>query len=134
MANSTGEERDVRALERAYDEAWTSGDLARLLSFFVPEAVIVTPYGDVLKGISDIEEGLRAVMSQPSRGRHTSTINAVRFVTAEVAIVEGRAVLDTDEGQATEENHPLLHSFSDVVVKRGGAWRIAHVRAYGFIS
>lgn len=134
MANSTGEERDVRALERAYDEAWTSGDLARLLSFFVPEAVIVTPYGDVLKGISDIEEGLRAVMSQPSRGTHTSTINAVRFVTADVAIVDGRAVLDTDAGQATEENHPLLHSFSDVVVKRDGAWRIAHVRAYGFIS
>lgn len=64
---SPEDERDVRTLEGAYDEAWTSGDVARWVSFFVPEAVTVTPYGDVWQGgITDIEEGLRAVMSQPS--------------------------------------------------------------------
>jgi len=134
MADPTGDERDVRALEDAYDRAWTSGDLARLLSFFIPDAVIVTPYGDVWTVLPGIEEGLRAVMSKPSRGTHTSTINAVHFVTADVAIVDGRAVLRTHEAQATEQEHPLLHSFSDVVVKRDGAWRIAHVRAYASIN
>jgi uncharacterized protein (TIGR02246 family) len=134
MADSTGEERDVRALESAYDDAWTSGDLARLLGFFIPDAVIVTPYGDVWKGIPDIEEGLRAVMSQPSRGTHTSTISAVHFLTSDVAIVDGRAVLGAHAAGATEEDHLLLHSFSDVVVKRDDVWRIAHVRAYGFLS
>lgn len=134
MVDPTGDESDVRALEGAYDEAWTSGDVGRLLSFFIPDAVIVTPYGDVLTGLPDIEEGLRAVMSQPSRGSHTSTINAVYFVSADVAVVDGRAFLHPQEAQATEENHGLLHSFSDVVVKRDGAWRIAHVRAYAFIS
>ena len=134
MADPTGDESDVRALECAYDEAWTSGDLGRLLSFFAPDAVIVTPYGDVWKGLPDIEEGLREVMSQPSRGTHTSTINGVHFVTADVALVDGRAILHTHEAQATAGDHPLLHSFSDVVVKRDGVWRIAHVRAYGFID
>jgi len=108
--------------------------LARLLSLFIPDAVIVAPYGDVWKGRSEIEERLRAVVSEPSRGTHISTINAVRFVTADVAIVDGFAVLHTHEAKATEEDHPLLHSFSDVVVKREGAWRIAHVRAYGFFN
>ena len=134
MADSSGDEGDVRALERAYDNAWTSGDVARLLSVFVPDAVIVTPYGDVWKGVPDIEDGLRAVMSQPSRVTHTNTIHAVHFVTADVAIVDGRAVLDSGAAQATEDNDPLLHSFSDVLVKRDGVWRIAHVRAYGFIG
>ena len=134
MAGSDAEERDVRALESAYDDAWTSGDLARLLSFFIPDAVIVTPYGDVWKGMPDIQEGLRAVMSQPSRGSHTSTISAVHFITADVAIGDGRAVLAASAPGATEDDHLLLHFFSDVVVKRDGEWRIAQVRAYGFIS
>ena len=133
MVDSIGAERDVRALERAYDDAWTSGDQARLLSFFTRDAVIITPYGDVWRGIHEIEEGLRDIMSQPARGMHTSTISAVHFVTADVAIADGQAVLDSEAAQATDDL-PLIHSFSDVLVKRDSVWRIAHVRAYRFIS
>ncbi len=133
MALITDDEGDVLALERAYDEAWTAGDPARLLSCFAPDAVIITPYGDVLSGLPAISEGLRAVMAQPSRTTHASRINAVHFVTADVAVVDGRAVLDGGE-QASTDEQPLLHSFTDVVVKRDGVWLIAHVRAYGFIG
>jgi len=73
-------------------------------------------------------------MSQASRGTHTSTINAVHFVTTDVAIVDGRAVLNADAARVSKEDDPLLHSFTDVLVKHDGAWRIAHVRAYGFVS
>lgn len=134
MEHSTEDEGDIRALERAYDQAWSAGEVPRLLSFFVPEAVIVTPYGDVWTGTADIEEGLRAVMSQPSRGKHSSTIKAVHFVTADVGVVDGNAVLEAGAERAVDEAAPLRHSFTDVVVKRDDQWRIAHVRAYGFID
>jgi uncharacterized protein (TIGR02246 family) len=134
MTDFTADERDVRALESRYDEAWSAGDVARLVSFFVPGAVIVTPYGDVWTGVREIEEGLRAVMAQPSRDRHASTITAVHFVTGDVAVVDGQAVLDAAVEPVRNEAEALAHSFTDVVVKRDGHWRIAHVRAYGFIG
>lgn len=132
MEQSMVDESEIRALENAYDQAWSAGDALRLLSLFVPEAVIVTPHGDVWTGAAAIEQGLRAVMSQPARGQHASTIKAVHFVTADVAVVDGNALLEAE--RADDEAAPLLHSFTDVVVKRDGEWRIAHVRAYGFID
>lgn len=134
MTPPTGAERDVRALEREYDEAWTAGDPARLMKCFAPDATIITPYGDAWNGLPEIEQGLRDVMAQPSRETHTSTIHAVHFVTADVALVDGSAVLDADSAGATDEDQSLPHSFTDVVVKHAGAWRIAHVRAYAFIG
>lgn len=123
------DEQDVIAVEHAYDDAWTAGDLAGLTSFFTPDAVIVTPDGDVLTGIAEIEEGLRSVMTQPSRKVHASTIDAVYFVTADVAVVDGHAELDA-EGTAQSDER-LLHRFTDILLKQGTAWHIAHVRAYG---
>ena len=133
MANDSVRERDVRALERAYDDAWTAGDLARLLRCFTPDAVIINPYGDLMTGVSKISEGLRSVMAEPSRRVHSSTIDAVYFVTGDVAVVDGHAVLDAGGDQA-EADQPLLHRFTDILVNLNGAWRIAHVRAYGFIN
>lgn len=96
--------------------------------------MIVTPYGDVWTGIATIEQGLRAVLSQPSRAQHASTITAVHFVTDDVAVVDGHAVLDAAAEPAGKDGEPLLHSFTDIVTRRDGQWRIAHVRAYRFIG
>lgn len=121
------EEQDVIAVELAYDQAWTAGDLTRLRGLFTSDAVIITPNGDVLTGIAEIEEGLRSVMAQPARKVHASTIDAVHFVTADVAIVDGHAVLDAAAGAESEAR--LLHRFTDILVRQDGVWRIAHVRA-----
>jgi len=123
------EERELIAVEHVYDAAWTAGDLAGVLRCFTSDAVIITPDGDLLAGIAEIEAGLRSVMAQPSRQVHSSTIDAVHFVTAHVAVVDGHAVLDADAGAPSDQR--LLHRFTDILVKRDGAWQIAHVRACG---
>lgn len=133
MANDSAREREVRSLERAYDDAWTAGDLARLLRCFTSDAVIISPYGDLMMGPAEISEGLRSAMAEPSRRVHSSTIDAVHFVTADVAVVDGHAVLDAG-GDQTLADQQLLHHFTDILVNLNGAWRIAHVRAYGFIN
>jgi len=127
------EERDIRALEHEYDEAWTAGDLERLVGLFAPDAVIVTPYGDVMNGLREIELGLRTIMEEPTRRTHASTIVRVHLVTAEVAVVDGRALLDAGGDQSGREGQ-LLHAFTDILVRRGGSWRIAQVRAYTFMD
>lgn len=133
MAYDSVEEREVIALERAYDEAWTAGDLARVLRCFTSDAVIISPYGDLMTGVAEIHEGLRSVMAEPSRRVHASTIDAVYLVTTDVAVVDGHAVLDAGGDQA-QADQQLVHRFTDILVNLNGAWLIAHVRAYGFVN
>jgi hypothetical protein len=59
----SADERDIRALERAYDEAWTAGDIERVMTVFTPDAEVVNPYGQVANGVAEIEPMLRSFLS-----------------------------------------------------------------------
>lgn len=133
MVVSSGAEGAIRALERAYDEAWTAGDLVRVLSCFSSDPVIITPEGRLLRGLSEVRAGLQAVMVQPARAQHVSTVDAVHLVTAEVAVVDGRAVVAAHAPTGVTDE-ALVHSFTDILVRQDGRWRIAHVRAYRFLG
>ena len=74
---------------------------------------------------------LSKVLSGPAQGsRHTSVGSRVEFITDDVAIVDGEAILEglaaTDRNKASS----LTHRFTDLVVKQNGRWAMAHVRAY----
>ena len=133
MGDGGLDEHDVIAVELAYDDAWTAGDLVRLTSCFTTDAVIISPYGDLMTGIAQNEEGLRLFMAEPSRWVHPSPIDSVYFVTADVAVVDGQAVLDSDAVPARTDQR-LLHRFTEILVNREGAWRISHVRAYRLLT
>jgi uncharacterized protein (TIGR02246 family) len=125
------DERLVRTVERDYDAAWTAGDIDRLLTLLTPDAVIVNPYGGVARGTAEIETMLRGVRDtdDPS-STHTSVVTAVYFVTDDVALADGEATIERIvlPGQAAPGTYS--HSYTDVLVRRDGVWRIAQIRAY----
>ena len=43
----------IIAMTKAYDSAWNRGDVEKLLSFFVSDAVIVNPKGEVTKSVAE---------------------------------------------------------------------------------
>ena len=49
LSDRSKDEKTIFALAEAYDLAWNSGDVEKLLSFFVSDAVIVNPKGEVTK-------------------------------------------------------------------------------------
>lgn len=115
----------VRAVEAAYDAAWTSGDLVSLLRCFADDAVLVNPRGEVAVWLEQIRERLGAFLQGEAKGsRHASRITRISFVTADVAVVDGEAHL---QGGA---EWSMVHRYTDVVVRRDGRWLLAHVRAY----
>ena len=64
------------------------------------------------------------------RSQHVSTIERISFVTDSVAIVDERAVVS----HLAADNDPearLEHCFIDILVRDGGRWLIAHIRADG---
>lgn len=123
-----GDDAAVHAVEAAYDTAWQHGDVEALLACLAEDAVLISPRGEVSCGHAEIRQELQAVLSGPARGsKHRSVITRVEFVTADVAIVDGQARIELvgrDEPGST-----VTHRFTDVLVKKEGAWMIAHIRA-----
>ena len=127
--DQAGDEAAVRALEAAYDTAWQGGDIEALVACLAEDAVVINPHGTIAKGRPEIRRVLGEFLSGPARGsRHPSVVSRVEFVTEDVAIVDGETTLDDPAAPSLSTASSLTHRFTDVAVRKNGAWAIAHVR------
>jgi len=126
------DEAAVRAVEQAYDASWNAGDVEALVALLWPDATIVTPYGNVARGRSEIQRLLQQFLAGPGRGsRHTSLVWGVEFVTDDVAVVDAEARIEGLSGPDASQSS-IVHKFTDILARKDGVWKIAHVRAYVF--
>jgi hypothetical protein len=58
----------------------------------------------------------------------------VRFVSDDVALADGEAVIEGLKDPGGGVMPPLVHRFTDVLVRLDGSWRIAQIRAYVFMD
>ncbi len=58
----------------------------------------------------------------------------MRFVTDDVALADGEAVIEGLKAPDGGALPPIVHRFTDVLVRGGGGWRIAQIRAYVFMT
>jgi uncharacterized protein (TIGR02246 family) len=124
-------ETAIREVEAAYDRAWDAADVDGLLRPLVAGATVIDPFGNVVEGREAIRRAFRTLLAGRARGStHASTILGVRFVTAEVALADGEAVIEGLSGADGVAMPGFVHRFTDVLVLVAGRWRIAHVRAY----
>ena len=127
----SSDEAAIRALEAAYDAAWNAADLPALTAPFTPDATIVDPFGGVSTGRVEIERLFGTLLAGSGRGStHAGRILGVRFVTDDVALADGEAVIEGLKAPDGVARPPIVHRFTDVLVRGGGRWRIAQIRAY----
>jgi uncharacterized protein (TIGR02246 family) len=125
MKDEIGDEERIREVESAYDRAWGSSDVEALVACFSADAVLVNPRGEVARGTGEIREALSRFLWGPAKDSiHQSRIIRIHFATADVAIVDGEASISGGRGS------PITHRFTDILLRKEGTWRIAHVRAY----
>jgi uncharacterized protein (TIGR02246 family) len=125
------DEAAIRALEAAYDGAWNAADIDALTASFTPDATILDPFGGVSSGREEIGRLLGALLAGSGRGStHAGTILGVRFVTGDVALADGEAVIEGLSAPDGSPAPPIVHRFTDVLVRTGEGWRIAQIRAY----
>ena len=119
----------IRKVEAAYDYAWQMGDIEGIVACFTKDAIIMSPRGDVAYGHQEIRDLLGGFLSGSARGsKHSSRIARVSFVTDNVAVVDGEAFI---EGVEFDDFSNLAHHrFTDILVRSGEVWLIAHIRAY----
>lgn len=125
----------IRALEAAYDRAWNAGDLAAAMEAFAADVVVIDPSGGTSVGREGVQRSLASLLAGVGRGStHISEIIGIHFVTDDVALVDGEAVIEGFTADDGSTMAPLHHRFTDVLVKEEAGWLIAHVRAYVFMS
>jgi uncharacterized protein (TIGR02246 family) len=127
--------------DAAYDEAQIAAihhlvaDAERLQSDFegftsllTDDAVIVNLGGRRVRGRDAIRDAMRTALDSPLADVITShTVEAVRFIRPDVAIVELVKIIDDRREPADPTSAPLADRgmLTFVVVEHEGAWRIA---------
>jgi uncharacterized protein (TIGR02246 family) len=120
-----GDEVAIRAVEATYDNAWCNGDIDALGRCFARDAVLVNPFGQTASGHGEIVRVLGELLKGPGKeSEHSSLVDRVQFISSDVAVVDGVARL-----KLSGEASPLVHRFSDVMVRQEGVWLLAHVHA-----
>ena len=121
-AGATGDEAAVRAVVQKYVDARENMDAHAIEALFTGEADQLVSTGEWRKGRSEVVRGTLA-SSQSSTGKRTITVVSVRFVTAGVAIADGRYEI---AGAAGGESRKM---WTTLVVTNGAeGWRIAAIR------
>jgi uncharacterized protein (TIGR02246 family) len=122
LAQSSDDEKAIRAAGVAYQDALTKGDGKALAALWTADGDIVDAHGAVMKGRDTM-----ALTTPPASGAQSPAFRihdtSLRFLTPDVALEDG--MIDILVPGATT---PLAGRFSATWVRQGGAWKIAGLR------
>ena len=115
---NTADEAAVRDVVRRYSQARELNDPKAIEALFTEGADQYTTSGDWRRGVPQLVKGMLAT-SASNPGRRTINIAAVRFITPDVAIVDGEYLTGNDA-------RPL---WTTIIVQRvASGWRISAIR------
>lgn len=121
-ATPIDDEREIRALVARYVEAREQSDAAAVESLFTPDADQLVSSGEWRRGRAALVTGAMASSRQNS-GHRTITIETIRRLTPEIALVDGRYELAATSGSPARKMWTTL-----VVHRTPQGWRIAAIR------
>jgi uncharacterized protein (TIGR02246 family) len=119
---------DLQAIKQAataYSAAFEKGDIEELLSHWSPDAEYIDESGKMTQGHDAIAAMIRKNLENLKGYKLKLEGKGLRFVTADVAMVDGKATLVSPEGK--EDITP----FAAVWVKNNGKWRVRSLRDLG---
>ncbi|MGE3819420.1 MAG: SgcJ/EcaC family oxidoreductase [Isosphaeraceae bacterium] len=125
-APANPDEAQVRAVLKAFVEAYNAADAQALSALFTAEGGVVDSSGATTRG----RDALAAMYAEGFANAPGLTLEGeaetIRFLTPEVAQIEGQARLSGGgAGDAVERSR-----FSVLAVKRQGDWRLSEIRDY----
>jgi uncharacterized protein (TIGR02246 family) len=119
------EEKPIRDLVDALAKAYSTPDLTALAACFTDEANVVDSAGESTRGKPAVVEMYVSALEENPDLKLEPKVEEIRFLTPDVARVEGQTRLSTDKGDASE-----FTRFSSLAVKRDGKWLVAEIREY----
>ncbi|MDG3004644.1 SgcJ/EcaC family oxidoreductase [Paludisphaera mucosa] len=122
---TTPAEKAVAVQVGEFVKAYEAGDAQALAALYADDAVIVDPDGLEIKGKEQIARLYAESFAVAAGLKLDAQIEALRFLTPDVARIEGRSRLATPAGDAADYTR-----YSGLLVQKGGKWTIAEIREY----
>jgi uncharacterized protein (TIGR02246 family) len=120
---SATDESAVRDVVKTYVDARARGDAGAVRALFTEDADQLTSSGEWRRGREDVVKG-SLTSSKTNAGTRTIAVDSIRFPAPGVAIADGAYTIAPAGSGGAARN--MRTSF--VMVRSGGAWRIAAIR------
>jgi uncharacterized protein (TIGR02246 family) len=121
------DERTIRDMVNQAVTRFNKGDFSALDDYWDEGSDYVGVDGTLIKGIAQMKAVLRQ-MAGSSAGQQIASIDQVRFVTQELAIVDGSWTVVGAKGPKGKEMPPIKGRGLEVVQKKNGRWRFIATR------
>ncbi|NBO64200.1 MAG: SgcJ/EcaC family oxidoreductase [Acidobacteria bacterium] len=115
-------EKEIRELIARYVEAREKVDSLAVESLFTSEADQLVSSGEWRRGRTALVEGTKS-SSRRNSGHRSITIEQIRFLSSQIAIVDGRYELAGQNGAATRKMWSTL-----IVQRLNNRWHITAIR------
>jgi uncharacterized protein (TIGR02246 family) len=117
-----GDEASIRDLVKHYVDAREKIDPEAVEKLFTPDADQLVSSGEWRKGRPEVVKGSIA-SSRGSGGHRTITVESIRFLSSDVALVDGRYELSGLAGNSTRSMWATL-----LMKKTSQGWKISAIR------
>lgn len=115
----------IRALLQAYEAAISRRDVDAATATYLPDADVWVVGYDRIVGLEAIRQNEERAVGAPGFQAWTTSVDAIRFIGADVAVVESSGAVTLDGGRIGER-------ITWVVNRTVAGWRIAAVRIMAF--
>ena len=109
----------------AFSKAFSAADAKALAEFFTDDVVVIDPEGTETRGKAAVTEMYASSFQENPGLKLESEVAEVRFITPDVARVEGQSRLFSTKGDAAE-----FTRFSSLLVNKDGKWKAAEIREF----
>jgi uncharacterized protein (TIGR02246 family) len=115
----------IRALLQAYEAAINHRDVEAAIATYLPDADVWVVGYDRIVGLEAIRQNEERAVGAPGFQAWTTSVDAIRFIGADVAVVES-------SGAVTIGGDRIGERITWVVTRTVAGWRIAAVRIMAF--
>ncbi|MCI0389771.1 MAG: SgcJ/EcaC family oxidoreductase [Acidobacteria bacterium] len=129
---SASNQEDERMIRRMIDQSISrlnKGDITAIEDFWDEDADYVGVDGRIITGRTHIQAFFgELVMASAGRLNQSSSIDRIRFLTPEIAIVDGSWTITGARDNAGKEIPPIKGRGVEIVQKKEGQWRFVATR------
>lgn len=128
LSSGSSEQSAIQAVLNEHADAWTRGDAHAAAAVMTEDADWISGTGRIFRGREAIEQMHRDLFAGPAKGtRHVHPgTPAIRFLTSDVAIVDGDSYVGTSGTKPTASD---FSHYTAVFTKQKGRWMVAAFRS-----
>lgn len=115
----------IRGLLQTYESAINRGDVEAAITLYLPDADVWVVGYDRVVGLEAIRRNEEQAVSAPGFQSWSTSVDSIRFVSTDVAIVES-------SGTVIISGNRIAERITWVLSQTMGDWRIAAVRIMAF--